>query len=86
MIHDLLLDLKIFRHLNDKIEHADQQEITETAVLEDLVQFFPNERPKNLFKTIVSWARFAELFSYEPKTGLLKRFEKKYLGKPPARA
>jgi NitT/TauT family transport system ATP-binding protein len=85
MMHDLLLDLKIFRHLNDQIEHADQQEIKEAAVLTDLAQFFPNERPKNLLKTIVGWARYGELFSYEPKTGLLRKFERKYLGKPPAR-
>jgi NitT/TauT family transport system ATP-binding protein len=86
MMHDLLLDLKIFRHLNDKIEQADQKEITEEIVLADLVQFFPNERPKVLFKTVVSWARYAELFSYDPRSALLRKFEKKYLGKPPAKA
>ena len=86
MIHDLLLDLRIFRHLNEKIEHADQQEIKEADVLADLLQHFPNERPKNLLKTIVAWARFAELFSFDPKSALLKKFEKKYLGKPPTRA
>ena len=86
MMHDLLLDLKIFRHLNDKIEQADQKEITEESVLAELVQFFPNERPKVLFKTLVSWARFAELFSYDPRSALLRKFEKKYLGKPPAKA
>jgi hypothetical protein len=32
----------------------------------------------------VGWARFAELFSYEPRAGILKKFEKAYLGKPPA--
>ena len=52
-------------------------------MLADLVQFFPNERPKVLFKTLVGWARYAELFSFEPRTGLLKKFEKEYLGKPP---
>ncbi len=84
MMHDLLLDLKIFRHLYDKIEQADQKEITEEGVLADLVQFFPNERPKNLFKTLVSWARYAELFSFDPRAAVLKKFEKEYLGKPPA--
>jgi NitT/TauT family transport system ATP-binding protein len=83
MMHDLLLDLKIFRHLNDKIENADQKEITDEAVLADLVHFFPNERHKVLFKTLVSWARYAELFTYDPRTALLRKFEKKYLGKPP---
>jgi NitT/TauT family transport system ATP-binding protein len=84
MMHDLLLELKIFRYIHDKIEQADQKEITEEGVLIDLVQFFPNERPKNLFKTIVSWARYAELFSFDPRSAVLKKFEKEYLGKPPA--
>jgi NitT/TauT family transport system ATP-binding protein len=86
MMHDLLLELKIFRHIVDKIEQADQKEIPEEGVLADLVQFFPNERPKILFKTIVGWARYAEIFSYDPRKALLKKFEKKYLGKPPTRA
>jgi NitT/TauT family transport system ATP-binding protein len=85
MMHELLLDLKIFRHIHDKIEEADQKEISEESVIADLVEFFPNERPKILFKTIVSWARYAELFSYDPRNAVLKKFEKKYLGKPPAR-
>ena len=86
MMHDLLLDLKIFRHLYDKIEQADQKEIPEEEAMADLVQFFPNERHKVLFKTIVAWARYAELFSFDPRSALLKKFEKKYLGKPPTRA
>jgi NitT/TauT family transport system ATP-binding protein len=86
MMHDLLLELKIFRHVLDKIEQADAKEITEDEVLADLVQFFPNERPKNLFKTLVGWARYAELLSFDPHSAVLKKFEKKYLGKPPARA
>jgi NitT/TauT family transport system ATP-binding protein len=86
MMHDLLLDLKIFRHILDKIEQADQQEITEECVTPDLIQFFPNERTKVLFKTLVSWARYAELFTYDPRSTMLKKFEKKYLGKPPTRA
>ncbi len=84
MIHDLLLDLKIFRHLLDKIEATDDKQLTEEEVLADLVHHFPNERPKNLFKTIITWARYAELFSYDPHKAVLKKFEKGYLGKPPA--
>jgi len=84
MMHDLLLELKIFRHVLDKIEYSAEKEITEEGVLTDLVQLFPNERPKNLFKTLVSWARYAELFSFDPHRAVLKIFEKSYLGKPPA--
>jgi NitT/TauT family transport system ATP-binding protein len=84
MMKDLLLELKIFRHLYDKIEHSDQKELKEEEVLADLVRHFPNERPKVLLKTLVGWARFAELFTYDTRNALLKKFEKAYLGKPPA--
>jgi NitT/TauT family transport system ATP-binding protein len=84
MMHDLLLDLKIFRHFLDKIEQSEEKEITEEVILKDLLEFFPNERPKNLFKTLVGWARYAELFTYDPNHAVLKKFEKAYLGKPPA--
>jgi NitT/TauT family transport system ATP-binding protein len=84
MMHELLLELKIFRYLLDKIEHTEEKEITEEGIIIDLVQFFPNERPKNLLKTIVSWARYAELFSFDPHRAVLKKFEREYLGKPPA--
>ena len=84
LMHDLLLDLKIFRHLLDKIEASPENQLTEEEVLADLTNHFPNERPKNLFKTIVGWARYGELFSFNPRSGVLKKFEKEYLGKPPA--
>jgi NitT/TauT family transport system ATP-binding protein len=83
LMHDLLLDLKIFRHLLDKIESSEKKEMTEEEVVADLVNHFPNERPKVLFKTIVGWARYGELFSFDPRTALLKKYEKEYLGKPP---
>jgi NitT/TauT family transport system ATP-binding protein len=83
MMRDLLLELKIFKHLSDKIEQADAKELTEEQVAAELSTLFPGERPKILLKTVVGWARFAELFSYDPRKGILKKFEKSYLGKPP---
>jgi NitT/TauT family transport system ATP-binding protein len=83
IMHDLLLALKIFRHFDDRIAAAENGEITEEEALQDLAQLFPNERPKILFRQIVSWARFAELFAFDARRAVLKRFEKEYLGKPP---
>jgi NitT/TauT family transport system ATP-binding protein len=84
LMHDLLLDLKIFRHFADRIDHAEEKQIEEKDVIEDLAQLFPGERPKILLKTMVGWSRYAELFSYDPRLGLLKRFTKEYFGKPSA--
>jgi len=84
LMHDLLLELKIFKHFADRIDQSDLKAITEDDVLADLVQLFPNERPKVLFRQLVGWARYGELFSFDPRQAILKRFEKEYLGKPPA--
>jgi len=84
LMHDLLFELKIFHHFAERIEASEDKQLTEEEVLADLARLFPNERPKVIFKTLVAWARYAELFSFEPRQGLLKRFTKEYLGKPPA--
>jgi len=83
LMHDLLLDLKIFKHFADRIDQSPDKEITEEEVLNDLTQLFPNERPKLLFRQLIGWARYAELFSFDTRRAILKRFEKEYLGKPP---
>jgi len=84
LMHDLLLALKIFQHFAERLNQAPENEITEEEVLNDLAQLFPNERPKILFRQFVGWARYAELFTFDTRRAVLKRFEKEYLGKPPA--
>jgi NitT/TauT family transport system ATP-binding protein len=84
LMHGLLLDLKIFKHFADRIEQSEGKELTEEEVIKDLTELFPNERPKILFRHLVGWARYAELFSFDARRAVLKPFEKEYLGKPPA--
>jgi NitT/TauT family transport system ATP-binding protein len=84
VMRDLLLDLKIFKHFADRLAEAENHEITEEEALKELVELFPNERPKILFRHLVGWARYAELFSFDARRAVLKAFEKAYLGKPPA--
>jgi hypothetical protein len=33
---------------------------------------------------MIGWARYAELFSFDQRQGMLRRFTKEYFGKPPA--
>jgi NitT/TauT family transport system ATP-binding protein len=84
LMRGLLLDLKIFKHFADRLEQAEEKQITEEEALHDLAQLFPNERPKILFRHLVGWARYAELFAFDSRRAVLKPFEKEYLGKPPA--
>jgi NitT/TauT family transport system ATP-binding protein len=84
LLRELLVELKIFKHFADRIDHAEEKEITEEEVMGDLLQLFPNEKIKTLFRTLVGWARYGELFSFDTRRAVWKRFEKEYLGKPPA--
>jgi hypothetical protein len=84
LMRDLLLDLKIFKHFADRLEQSENKELTEEDALKDLTELFPNEKPKVLFRHLVGWARYAELFSFDARRAILKPFEKEYLGKPPS--
>ena len=69
LLHDLLLDLKIFRHFSDRISQSDKKLLTEEEVLNDLAELFPNERPKTCSRPWSPGPRYAELFSYDPRAG-----------------
>ncbi len=47
-------------------------------VLEEFAMRLPSQDPRQLFETMVDWARYAELFGYEPQTEML------YLDQPDA--
>jgi NitT/TauT family transport system ATP-binding protein len=84
IMRDLLLCLKIFQHFAEQIDQAENKEITEEQALQELARLFPNERPKILFRHLVGWARYAELFIFDARRAILRRFAREYLGKPPA--
>ena len=51
-------------------EAADKQ-LPEDVVMEELAVRLPTEDIEKLFKTIVSWGRFAELFGYSAEEAIL---------------
>lgn len=61
----------LFAHFVGLIERSDDHAIGRDAALEQLAQLFPSEHPAQLFHTLVAWARYAELFGYNPRRGLL---------------
>ena len=55
LVFDLILRL---------LERSENQEVDEDLVLGELAMLYPHERPQRVFRTIVAWARYAELFKY----------------------
>jgi NitT/TauT family transport system ATP-binding protein len=55
----LVFDL-VLRMLNQ----AENGELEEEVVLSELAMLYPHERPHRIMRTVIAWARYAELFHY----------------------
>lgn len=63
--------IKLFSDFVRMIEGSAERAITREIALEQLAVHFPWENSGHLFTTLVAWARYAELFGYSPRRGLL---------------
>jgi len=59
-----LRGLFVFDLIVQALKQSANNEVDETAILNQLAQTFPHERPQRILRTIVAWARYAELFKY----------------------
>jgi len=57
-----LRDIFVFNLVVQTLEQSEGGEMDEEAVLTQLAMKFPYERPHRIFRTVVAWARYAELF------------------------
>jgi len=64
MIHEALKKLSLFSYLIRLLRGQEDHSLSKEVVLEHLAMLLPNEAPEKLFRTIVNWGRFAELFGY----------------------
>ena len=60
----VLQKLRIFDLVVKMLTQSPRGEVDEAIVLTELAQLFPHERPQRILQTMVSWARYAELFKY----------------------
>ena len=54
----------VFHLVIQMLQQAERGEVDEETVLSQLAMRFPHERPTRILRTIVAWARYAELFKY----------------------
>jgi NitT/TauT family transport system ATP-binding protein len=64
LLNGTLRGLFVFDRIEKMLEAAPGRELEEAAVLEFLGQAFPREHTPRLLRTVISWARYAELFRY----------------------
>jgi NitT/TauT family transport system ATP-binding protein len=61
-----LLELRLFRLLRDVLLQTPERTIDRDFVLETIVLRMPREDYERIFNTLIRWARFGDLFSYDP--------------------
>jgi NitT/TauT family transport system ATP-binding protein len=65
-----LLDLKLFRVVQEQLELHEGQ-LTREELIAEIQSRLPMENPEQTFETLVAWGRFGELFAYREEKGVL---------------
>ncbi|MBI1840196.1 MAG: ATP-binding cassette domain-containing protein [Verrucomicrobia bacterium] len=63
-LNALLREIFVFATVLRMLGGSDHGEVDEETVLTQFALHFPHEKPHTLLRTIVAWARYAELFRY----------------------
>ncbi len=69
MWRDEVMKLRLFHEIHATLERQPEHEISSEVILETIVMMMPDENYERTFDTLVSWARFAKLFTYDENTG-----------------
>jgi NitT/TauT family transport system ATP-binding protein len=62
---ELILRLNFFQHVRDMLTRSRAHELDRDVILELIALHMPNEDYERVFGTLVAWARFGDLFSYD---------------------
>jgi NitT/TauT family transport system ATP-binding protein len=89
LVREQLLKLKIFDLLVRLIRVQENQTMPDENLLRELQAALPHEKPRLLFRTLLSWGRYAEIISYDQRHHLVRLYDGKRMHKhaaPPADA
>ena len=75
MVREQLLKLKIFELLIRLIKVQENQLLSAEEMLRELQVALPHEKPRPLFRTLLSWGRYAEIISYDQRRHIVKLYE-----------
>ena len=64
LLNTTLRSIFVFNLIIKALEQSERGEVDESVVLSELALAFPRERPQRVLRTVVAWARYAELFKY----------------------
>ena len=64
-IREKIRKLPLFAAIETLLRRQEEHHLPKDVLLEELAVWLPDENPETMFKTIVNWGRYAELFAYD---------------------
>ena len=86
IVREQLMKLKIFELLVRLIKVQENQCLPSEELLRELQAALPHEKPKPLFRTLLSWGRYAEIISLDQRRHVIRLYEAKAPGRSKAAA
>ena len=71
IVREQLMKLKIFELLLRLIRVQENQVLTEEELVRELRAAMPHEKSRTLFRTLLSWGRFAEIISFDQRAHVI---------------
>ena len=81
IVREQLMKLKIFELLVRLIKVQENQTLASEELIRELQAALPHEKPKPLYRTILSWGRYAEIISLDQRRHLIRLYEAKPTGR-----
>jgi NitT/TauT family transport system ATP-binding protein len=89
IVREQLMKLKIFELLVRLIKVQEDQCLPTEELVRELQAALPHEKQRPLFRTLLSWGRYAEIISLDQRRHVIRLYESKSAGRskaPPATA
>ena len=77
MVKEQLLKLKIFDLLVRLIKVQENQSLAQEELLRELSAALPHEKLRPLFRTLLSWGRYAEIIAFDQRRHVIRLYEYK---------
>jgi NitT/TauT family transport system ATP-binding protein len=74
IVREQLLKLKIFDLLVRLIKVQPEQTLPEEELMRELQASLPHEKPRLLFRTLLSWGRYADIISFDQRQHVLRLY------------
>ena len=75
IVREQLMKLKIFELLVRLIKVQEDQSLPSEELLRELQAALPHEKPRPLFRTLLSWGRYAEIISLDQRRHVIRLYE-----------